>query len=64
MEGMIMAPPPPLLPIEESTGKKKENILRIVSTTTVVINCICSAQTNTNAAGRGKWARGCRRRRY
>ncbi len=51
--------PPPLLPIEESTGKKK-SILRIFSTT-VVINCICSAQTiqqtNKNAAGRGKWAR-------
>jgi hypothetical protein len=41
MQGMIdMA----LLPIEELTGKKKytENHL----TTTVLINCICSAQTH------------------
>jgi hypothetical protein len=50
MQGMIeMA----LLPIEESTEKK--SILRIMLTTTVVINCICSAQnkqTNTSATMR------------
>jgi hypothetical protein len=33
-----------LLLIEESKGKK--SILRIILSTTVLINCICSAQTN------------------
>lgn len=47
MQGMIdMA----LLPIEEST----KSILRIISTTTVVINCLCSAQTKKHKRAMGR----------